>query len=334
MQNEQYVFTIDNNSYQVSLRDQGWHGPINSYYFMHFDCNEESSNKKFSITIRATNLVTSMWGFQGRGEIAEMLNLSLQCLPSFLSTYNKNPKKSLVFTFHRDDNVQKIKGVNYIKADNTLIETARKQKFTKNIPTNNEIRREIIMVCYSHWQTDPHGFVDKGKLLKLIPVTEVELERNIRYLEQGGFIDANATSAGYSVLRITNHGVDTFENLDEFNKVFELKVEQRTLNVGGDYIAPMIVGSGNKVLIKSQIDNSIKDIEIEIKNSDIKNKPKVVKQLKDFGKELKKKNPNSSKVKKLLNELTKAGNWINKKILSHPIIAQIIAEILLKSSKP
>lgn len=108
-------------------------------------------------------------------------------------------------------------------------------------------------MCYDEWQNNPHGYVTREQLLKFVPVSEIELERNLDYLKKTYFIDSSLTSGGYLHARITPQGIDIFEDPVEFDRRFALRVEQQTINIDGDFIVTNLTGDNNQTNVKSEV---------------------------------------------------------------------------------
>ena len=252
-QNEHKLFVGDN-EYLVQLVFSDYEGPLNRQYGFVFDCCLKGDDKKRAISIAVSDMVIGMWQRAGGNkEIQEDEEIfAWQLVQAYLPELEK--KDVIKLFVHRDDNARIPEGFIAIKAAPTISETARSVVFAGKKPTNIQTRREILKVCYNEYQNNPHGFVHKTALLKFIPVTDVELERNIKYLGGGYYIKASLSTAGYQSMQITNHGIDVFADPDEFNRVFQLKFEQTTnYNVSGDMIKTEIIGHDNQNVVKSKI---------------------------------------------------------------------------------
>lgn len=325
MQQGIYNFYINEKNYTVKFRDEGFHGPINQIYYYYFDCSYK--DQQSYIVVGLSDLVLNMWNIKPPDD--GLFAFCLQLMPIFISKLS-NKNDQLAFIFHRDDNVERKENNLYFKASKSIKETAQLLLFSEGNVTNSQIRRHIISICYSKWSTDPHGFVSKIDLMKFIPVEEVDIERNLKYLVDSGYLKGTLTSAGYIQVNITEYGINIFENPQEFNKLFSFSIEQQTINIGGDYIAPVIIGDKNNISINSQIDNSFNKIEKEIKKLDIQKKDDILLRINELKNELKESKSNPEKVSTLLGKIKKLGVNINEIVLKHPIIAQIIAELLLR----
>lgn len=251
-QNEHKLFD-GNNEYTVKLVFSDYEGALNRTYGMVFHCFTQDEEEPKAISIAVSDMAIDMW--QANGGNKDILEdkevFAWQIVQAYLPRLEKN--KVIKLFIHRDDNAQVPEGFIPIKAAPTISETARVIKYGGKRPTDTQIRREILKVCFNEYQNNPHGFVYKVDLLKFIPVTDIELERNIKYLVNGSYLKGSLSTAGYQHLQITNHGIDVFSDPQEFNRVFHLKIEQTTNNIGGDMIVTQLTGTQNKNIVKSEI---------------------------------------------------------------------------------
>lgn len=130
-------------------------------------------------------------------------------------------------------------------------------------------------------------------------------------------------------VKIKNKGIKHIEDSSEFSDKFLSEfVYQKFM---GDNISASTSGSNSPVIIKSQnISIAFEEIEAEIKKTDVLNKQEIIVLLNQLKQEVTQKN-DPEKVTGLLGEIKKKGAWLNEKILSHPILAQLIAQALAKA---
>lgn len=251
-QNEHKLF-VGNDEYTVKLIFSDYEGVINQAYGMEFHCCPKGVKEPKAISIVVSNQVIDMW--QAAGGNKEILEdkevFAWQTVQAYLPQLTDTDVIKLFI--HWDDNIKVPDGFTLIRAAPTISGTARNIIFSGQKPTNSMIRREVLKVCYNEWQTNPHGFVNRVELLKFIPVSEVELERNLDYLKKTYFIDGGLTSVGYLNVRITPSGIDVFEDPTEFERRFSLRVEQQTYNIGGDMIVTRLAGDNNQNIVKSEV---------------------------------------------------------------------------------
>lgn len=328
MENKKYNFTLKEKNYSAELINHGFIDPLNTIFYLNFRISSSQLKTNLYLKLGVTDPALDLWGLDPNRiqDMEKLINLGLQIMPKMIS--NTGDERFSIM-FHRDDNVARKDGVLYFKASKSLEETSKIVVFSVEIPTNAEIRRKILEVCYSHWQTDPHGFVMKQELENFVPVSDTELERNLRYLAEGDFIKASLSTAGYDAIRITKYGIDVFEDPNEFNRLFSIKLEQQAINIGGDVISNIIVGDNNTANIKSQIADAFKVVQAEINKVGLENKEELEELVIEFQKELESERAKASKIKSILASIAKISSVIHNKILSNPIIAPIIAKILL-----
>lgn len=253
IQNEHKLFDGDN-EYLIKLAFSDYEGALNQTYGMVFHCFVKGKREPKAISIAVSSIVIDMWHSAGGDkEILEDKEVfAWQIVQAYLPQLANTDIIKLFI--HRDDNSSIPDGFIGIKAASTISETARNIIFSGK-PSNNLIRREILKVCFNSWQENPHGFVSRTELLKFIPVSEIELERNLDYLKKTYFIDGALTSGGYLSVRVTPQGIDVFEDPTEFERRFSLKAEQHTYNIGGDMIITQLTGDNNQNIVKSGIVN-------------------------------------------------------------------------------
>lgn len=251
-QSEHKLFA-GSDEYTVKLIFSDYEGAINQTYGMVFHCYPKGANEPKAISIAISSQAIEMWqAVGGNKEILEDKEIfAWQIVQAYLPQLTSIDVIKLFI--HRDNNAKAPDGFTPIKAAPTISETARNIIFSGQKPTNNLIRREILKVCYNEWQINPHGFVSRPELIKFIPVSEVEFERNLTYLNKTHFIDEKLTNMGYAMVKITPPGIDVFEDPSEFERRFSLRVEQQAYNIGGDMIVTQLTGDNNQNIVKSEV---------------------------------------------------------------------------------
>lgn len=251
-QNEHKLFD-GNNEYTVKLVLSGYEGALDQTYGMVFHCFPQGEDKPKAISIAVSSLAIDMWQAVGGNKdiLEDKEAFAWQIVQAYLPQLANTDVIKLFI--HRDDNAQIPDGFIAIQAASTISGTAQQIKFGGKKPTDTQIRRDILKVCFNEYQSNPHGYVSKTELLRFIPVTDVELERNVKYLVNGYYLKGSLTTAGYHAVQITNHGIDVFSDPEEFNRVFRLKIEQTTNNIGGDMIVTQLTGNDNKAIVKSEV---------------------------------------------------------------------------------
>jgi len=252
----EHTFIVENTEFTVKLAFSDYEGALNQVYAFVFHVHEKGNKELKAIRIAVIDRVIDMWNDVGGNKdiIEDKEVFAWQLVPYYLPLLASQEKIQVVIYF--SEIKEKQNGVIYIKAAKTISDTARDIIFSGNIPSNNLIRREILKICYNEWLNNPHGFVNRSELLKFIPVSEVELERNLDYLQKTYFIEGGLTSGGYMNVKITPQGIDTFEDPTEFEKRFALRIEQTTNNIGGDMIVTQLTGNDNQSIVKSKVEKT------------------------------------------------------------------------------
>jgi len=196
-------------------------------------------------------------------------------------------------------------------------------------PTDNQIRMQILKVLHSHWLEDTQTKVPFSHINIFVPVDPQALKRNALFLYNEDQIDVLSTDQEPLIsAQIKNDGIKYVEDTSEFSIKVTPEYFYRTLTVNQIYAhtsgnnSPIIMDSNNVSIAFNKIENEIKDSEFE-------NKTEVLKLMKDLSQELDNtKDP--EKVKGILSDIKRKAEWVNEKIISHPLIAQILAQIFAK----
>lgn len=204
-----------------------------------------------------------------------------------------------------------------------------KKLFTKDdLKNDNKIRRQILQTIYEKWKDNPHDITFTTDLLKATGVADNAVQRNLDYLDQKGYLNiVGHTTAGFTGAKITDKGVDLFQDPEEFNQKFPLTVQQNNYNVSGNN-GDTIIGDSNT--INSNLTQVFREIKKEIDDRQPVDRDEVLNMTSQLETELASKKPNAKKVVDLWGKIKIKSSWINEKILEHPAIAQIIAGILTK----
>ena len=200
-----------------------------------------------------------------------------------------------------------------------------------NLPTPDQIRRQILVTLHSHWLDDQLTSIPIEILQIFVPVDKNDLLRNVRFLVGEQLISSVGTDQEPIIsVKIENPGIKYVEDQSEFSTKFKSEfIYQKFM---GDNINTSTSGNNSPVIIKSQnISIAFEEIEAEIKTTNVTNKQEILVLLDQLKQEVTKQN-DPEKVKGLLGEIKKKGSWLNDKILSHPLLAQIIAQTLLKAA--
>ena len=106
-----------------------------------------------------------------------------------------------------------------------------------------EIRMSILKVLYD--KRDKF-YVSTEDLMAIIPVAEKELDQEIRYLDDKGYLKIMSEFCGKEYLnfpgiKITSFGIDLVENPDEFNNLFSIVnnfhgVDRSNISIGSQWV--------------------------------------------------------------------------------------------------
>jgi hypothetical protein len=76
---------------------------------------------------------------------------------------------------------------------------------------DKEIRTKILKALMEKYNKTPHGGVMREKILSELNVSEIELDRNIKYLGNKGMIDVRWIIGGEFYTNINSYGIDWLE---------------------------------------------------------------------------------------------------------------------------
>jgi hypothetical protein len=220
-----------------------------------------------------------------------------------------------------------------IKTQGGFVQTMQRIIFGGQ-PTDDQVRRQILLMLNNHRIDRPGEYLHINLLRLFVPVDQKCLTRNLLFLHEEGYTDCKTANSNEGVIvsyaKILNPGVKHIEDSSEFSIKFPSEfVYQKFM---GDNINASTTGSNSPVIIKSKnISIAFEEIGAEIKTTDVSNKQEILVLLDQLKQEVIQKN-DPGKVKGLLGEIKKKGAWLNEKLLSHPVLAQLIAQALAKAA--
>ena len=180
---------------------------------------------------------------------------------------------------------------------------------------NNQIRRKIIEELYKSNEKKPGLTTPHGRLRNEIGIEDNELDRNINYLKDKGYIHLT-TAMDYYAAKITDKGIDLIEDNNEFNTKFPLlsinqNIVQNSTNVN--------IGSNNSINISDSFNQIYQDPNFVKAN----NKEEIQKIILEIQKELQNDAVSKSKIKDSVDWLRTNAKW------TIPTIAQIVTAVML-----
>ena len=201
-------------------------------------------------------------------------------------------------------------------------------------PTEDQVRKQILLTLNNYRFEKPGDYLYIKLISLFVPVDQENLTRNLLFLHDEGLIDCKKIISSEGIIvshsKILNPGIKYIENQSEFSIKSTTEIVYQKFM--GDNINASSMGNNSPVIIKSQnISIAFEAIKAEIKTTEVSNKQEVLVLLNQLKQEMSQKN-DPEKVKGLLGEIKKKGSWVNEKILSHPLLAQIIAQALAKAA--
>lgn len=196
-------------------------------------------------------------------------------------------------------------------------------------PTDDQIRKQVLKALYSHWLDDTETKVPLPIINIFVPVEEKSLRRNIIFLRDENLIEVLSTDQEPIIsAKITNAGIKFIEDTSEFSIKVNPDYLYKTLMINN--VTASTEGNNSPIIIDSNnINIAFNDVEIEIEHSDLENKEEVLAIVEELKKELNN-SKDPEKVNTILTKLKNKAAWVNEKIVSHPLIAQILAQIFAK----
>jgi len=88
----------------------------------------------------------------------------------------------------------------------------------KRLSSDVKIRRRLLEVLEELFNEKPEGYAGKEELVQQTGFSEVEVERNIMYLEGEGYVKVDWFGGGQFIARITALGIDSLKEPTVFEK--------------------------------------------------------------------------------------------------------------------
>ncbi|MBS3137282.1 hypothetical protein J4232_02505 [Candidatus Woesearchaeota archaeon] len=78
---------------------------------------------------------------------------------------------------------------------------------------DNQIRILILEFLKNSYDKNPHSYIERKNIIERLNIIGNELDRNIKYLEQKGLIDAEWFLGGSFITKINSYGIDAIDNI-------------------------------------------------------------------------------------------------------------------------
>lgn len=229
-----------------------------------------------------------------------------------------------LFDSQRETGFSEVDQIYYINLKNGFYKTIQNIMFKEGI-TNDKIQRKILDILYNHWEEDSITNILLEDLQIMIPVEFNALYRNLKALEEEKKIEIlPSPSDNTKIISVKIKG----EGRKEIEGRKDITSGGRIEYIMGNKIHASTSGNQSPIIIDSQhINLAFGDIISEIENESIDNSKELTAFVKELQVELNgKKNP--EKVTGLLKQIGSISATVNQKILSHPLLAQLLATIL------
>ncbi|MGP8023864.1 MAG: hypothetical protein ACLQG5_06225 [Methanobacterium sp.] len=187
---------------------------------------------------------------------------------------------------------------------------------------DNQIRRKILEILYDYEIENPRDDVESIELNKKlgVGVLDKEVEFNINYLENKGFVDVTGRHFEGFEVKITHKGIDLVENNEEFNNLFpQINLTQNIIqNSKG-----VVINSNH---VNMSIDESFNQIYYKIEERNLENVAIIKEAIKNIEEEFKKDCISKTEIQasiSIIDSLKGNAYWIV------PMVAQVMTSILL-----
>lgn len=283
-----------------------------------------NEDERFGFVIGISGTLIASWGQYNRPRefIKNFIELALEKIKLEISKGNNTDGSTFIFTSDTVD-VSLEKSIDKIKNEHYSM-------------TNEGIRREILQQAFKVWEVDPHNYLFKDELLRKMPSTDpIAIERNLIYLEGKGVFDlVEKDNSGITAVKISSYGVDVMSDPKQFSLTTgpSINYSMTTINQGSGVA---VIGDNNS-LQNININSFFKELEQEINSSselDDNSKRSLASLSTQLQETITQESPSPETVKTLMGKIGNIANWVNQKILSHPVIAQIVATLLTKGQQ-
>lgn len=101
---------------------------------------------------------------------------------------------------------------------------------------DNDIRVGILNFLKNIYDQNPHQYVQREAVLDTGEITEPELDRNIKYLEEKGLIDIQWFLGGSFLTKINSLGIDAIEQIHD-----QIQQEHTEAEISTDEVLPTLI---------------------------------------------------------------------------------------------
>jgi hypothetical protein len=298
---------------------------------------DEQKKECACVTFTEHLLIDSVWTqpdkkpFPTKYKIEALVNL-LHYLPFNFEEIKKYHPKCFEYQFDRDFSERKSGRLYTISAADSFEETFQRIIFGDNL-TNKKIQDATAEIMFNYWEDNPDTNISVELLLSILPLTKVNLIKNLKILLEEDKIRAVVSPSNPQELISVGLKPSLIRELD--GEVKPSPKYQKTIkHIYGPNIESTTYGPNSPINIDvEKIETVFKGFQKEIdKHPTQQNKNKISKTVEKLEIEVTK-NKNPERVKKLLNHLKNSANWLYKKILLNPYVSGIIVEILMRKAK-
>jgi hypothetical protein len=175
------------------------------------------------------------------------------------------------------------------------------------ILNNDEIRGKILDILYKQNQEHPGGLsnlLPRDFLKEKLGIEDNELNRNVLYLKDQGFLDIpiDAGHVTFLTASITSKGIDLVEHPERFNPTPAFVQHINISNSPG-----AVVNSQN---VTVNIQDSFNNLYEKVNSSNSENKEEINSKVREIQEELENENINTSKVRKSIDYFKSNAKWI------------------------
>lgn len=211
----------------------------------------------------------------------------------------------------------------YIKIQNGFYKTVQDIIFQGEI-TNDKIQGKILEILYNHWEEETVTNILFEDLQIMIPVEFKALYRNLKALEEEDKIEILSSPSDNTKIISAKIKADGRKEIEGRKNTPPSAIIEYIM---GNKIQASTTGDKSPIVIGQNINLAFGDIITEIENENGENKEQAINLVKDLEKEVTN-DKNPDKVINILKQIKDKASWVNQKILSHPLLSQLLAMIL------